>query len=92
MDFIERLFHVAPDGGSGLLELAIMLVFLIVPVTVVVLRKRRTWGSLSSRALLGVTKNSGVRRWISNTQMRSTPLRHEHGRFRVYRHRLGKNA
>lgn len=25
MDFIERLFHITPDGGNGLAELAILL-------------------------------------------------------------------
>jgi hypothetical protein len=25
MDFVERIFHIAPDGGSGLMELAILL-------------------------------------------------------------------
>jgi hypothetical protein len=32
MDFIERVFHISPDGGSGALELALLLV----PVVVVV--------------------------------------------------------
>ncbi|MGH9447628.1 MAG: hypothetical protein ACRD3O_18145 [Terriglobia bacterium] len=92
MDFIERIFHVAPDGGSGALELAIMLVFLIVPLAVVVLRKRRAWSSSWSRALQGVTKNSGVCRKISKAQTRAMPLRHAYCWFRVYRHRVGKNA
>ena len=35
MDFIERIFGIAPDGGSGLLEL---LLFLIPLVGLVVLR------------------------------------------------------
>ena len=26
MDFIERIFHLAPDGGNGLTELAVVLV------------------------------------------------------------------
>jgi hypothetical protein len=39
MDFIERIFHVAPDGGSGLLEMAILLVVLVGPFAVVVFRK-----------------------------------------------------
>jgi hypothetical protein len=39
MDFIERIFHVAPDGGSGLLEMAILLVVLVAPFAVVVFRK-----------------------------------------------------
>jgi hypothetical protein len=33
MDFIERLFHISPDGDSGALELALLLV----PVVVVAL-------------------------------------------------------
>lgn len=42
MDFIEQIFHVAPDGGTGVLELAIALVFLAIPAAVVVLRKKRS--------------------------------------------------
>jgi hypothetical protein len=26
MEFIERVFHISPDGGSGALELALLLV------------------------------------------------------------------
>ncbi|HVS41512.1 MAG TPA: hypothetical protein VMU20_04525 [Candidatus Dormibacteraeota bacterium] len=39
MDWMERIFHVDPDGGNGLFELAI-LVFLVVAVTMLVLRVR----------------------------------------------------
>ena len=38
MDFIERIFGVAPDGGSGLLEL---LLFLIPIVGIVVIHRWR---------------------------------------------------
>jgi hypothetical protein len=38
MDFIERIFGIAPDGGSGLLEL---LLFLIPVVGLVLLREWR---------------------------------------------------
>ncbi len=38
MDFIERIFGIAPDGGSGLLEL---LLFLIPIVGLVLLREWR---------------------------------------------------
>ena len=31
MDFIERVFHVMPDAGTGSLELAILLVVIAVP-------------------------------------------------------------
>lgn len=31
MDFIERIFHIAPDGGTGLLELAFVLLLIGVP-------------------------------------------------------------
>lgn len=41
MDFIERIFHVAPDGGSGVLELAIVLVVLVVLLAVATLRRQR---------------------------------------------------
>lgn len=41
MDFIERLFHIAPDRGSGLLELAITLTLLLVPTVVVFSRRAK---------------------------------------------------
>ena len=41
MDFIERIFHVAPDGGSGILEFALMFVLLICPVCLAIIRKKR---------------------------------------------------
>ncbi len=40
MDFIERLFHIAPDGGTGLLELAITLALLLIPITVLAVRRK----------------------------------------------------
>ncbi len=36
MDFIERIFHISPDGGSGLLEFAMMLVVMALSVVSVV--------------------------------------------------------
>jgi uncharacterized OsmC-like protein len=33
MDFIERIFHIAPDGGNGLTEWAIVLVGLCACLT-----------------------------------------------------------
>jgi hypothetical protein len=30
MDFIERVFHIAPDGGNGLTELTILLGFVCI--------------------------------------------------------------
>jgi len=30
MDFIERLFNLSPDGGSGLTETAILIAFVLV--------------------------------------------------------------
>lgn len=44
MDFIERIFNISPDGGTGFLEFAAMLVVMAVPVFFVVYRifpKRR---------------------------------------------------
>jgi hypothetical protein len=41
MDFIERIFHLMPDGGTGFLELVIMIVVIAVPVTVAMLRRKR---------------------------------------------------
>jgi hypothetical protein len=40
MDFIERVFRIAPDGGSGMTELAIVLVCAFVPLAVYWLRRR----------------------------------------------------
>jgi hypothetical protein len=44
MHLIERIFHVAPDGGSGVLELELelLLAFLLFVLTFVVIRKTRT--------------------------------------------------
>jgi hypothetical protein len=52
MDFIERIFHVAPDGGTGTLELAIALIVLIVPLVLgglrlLALRKKTYCGRTS---------------------------------------------
>ena len=41
MDFIERLFHIAPDGGNGITELAIALICGLVPLAANWLWKRR---------------------------------------------------
>jgi hypothetical protein len=41
MDFIERIFHVAPDGGNGSLEWKIVLALVIVPVASLLLTKMR---------------------------------------------------
>jgi hypothetical protein len=41
MDFIERIFHIAPDGGSGALEWLMLLAFVIVPVCCRLFLKRR---------------------------------------------------
>lgn len=51
MDFIERIFHIAPDGGSGLLELIIMLTVVAVPLVVAALRNQRAWRLSLSRSL-----------------------------------------
>jgi hypothetical protein len=40
MDFIERILHVAPDVGSGALELAIVLVLLMLLLGVAAQRVR----------------------------------------------------
>ena len=39
MDWVERIFHVDPDGGSGVFELAIV-VFLVLAVTMLAMRVR----------------------------------------------------
>ncbi len=41
MDFVERIFHIAPDGGNGTLELALMsLIFLVIVVALGMKRAR----------------------------------------------------
>jgi hypothetical protein len=41
MDFIERIFHIAPDGGTGALELSFLIMFLIAPIAAVMVVRRR---------------------------------------------------
>jgi hypothetical protein len=41
MDFIERIFNIAPDGGSGALEWLILLAFIILPLFSRLFLKRR---------------------------------------------------
>ena len=38
MDFIERIFHIAPDNGSGALETTLLFATLAIPVILAVLR------------------------------------------------------
>jgi hypothetical protein len=40
MDFIERIFGISPDGGSGMLEVLLFLVPLIGIVVIAAWRKR----------------------------------------------------
>ena len=41
MDFIERLFHLSPDGGSGTTETLFLLVpFLVVCIALLIRRSR----------------------------------------------------
>ena len=49
MDFIERLFGVAPDGGDGSLE-ALWLAAIVVAIILVVFR-RRILAWVSSRSM-----------------------------------------
>lgn len=45
MDFIERIFHISPDHGSGALELTILLILVVIPIGVAAFRsamRRRT--------------------------------------------------
>lgn len=42
MDFIERIFHVSPDGGSGSFELLLFLIpVLVISATIVIRLSRR---------------------------------------------------
>ena len=51
MNFIERIFHIAPDGGTGTLELSFLMVVLIVPIAALMVARRRR--ARSSQAKLG---------------------------------------
>ena len=45
MDFIERWFGVSPDGGSGRLEMTVIIVALIVLAAAILIIKFRLWRS-----------------------------------------------
>jgi hypothetical protein len=49
VDWIERIVHVDPDRGSGLFEIAI-LVFLVIAVSMLVLRVRGRAARRAARA------------------------------------------
>jgi hypothetical protein len=49
MDFIERIFHIAPDGGTGTLELSLLIVFLVAPIAVTMVVRRRRARSLQAQ-------------------------------------------
>jgi hypothetical protein len=51
MHFVEQIFQIAPDGGTGLVESAIAFVFMIFPLAVVALRMKR--GRLLPQVLKG---------------------------------------
>jgi hypothetical protein len=51
MDFIERIFHVAPDGGNGMTELAIVAVVIFVSAAVYWLRRRRATNQTLSQLM-----------------------------------------
>jgi hypothetical protein len=40
MDFVERIFHISPDHGSGLTEIAIFAVLVAIPLLFAALRNR----------------------------------------------------
>jgi hypothetical protein len=41
MDFIERIFGISPDGGSGSLELILLLIPIAVIAAVMAIRRNR---------------------------------------------------
>jgi hypothetical protein len=41
MDFIERIFHLAPDNGSGVLEAVILVAGLVIPIAIAIIRNSR---------------------------------------------------
>ena len=64
MDFIETIFGIAPDGGSGMLEL-LLLAIPVVGVCYVLVRRWRRHGLAVRRAIRDGLKNgSPRRRWL----------------------------
>jgi hypothetical protein len=49
MDFIERIFGISVDGGNGLFELSLLLVFVIVVTVPVICRIK-----ISGKTLTGI--------------------------------------
>ena len=43
MDVIERVFHLSPDGGSGLLEWSLVLLAFLIVVAPFVIRPGDAW-------------------------------------------------
>jgi hypothetical protein len=58
MDFIERIFGISPDGGSGALELALLLALLLIVAAAMVLRRR--YGTVNLTLVLAL---SSVQVW-----------------------------
>ena len=50
MDFIERIFGAAPDGGDGSLELVWLLAAAVAVVAIVFRRRVRSWLGRQSSA------------------------------------------
>lgn len=48
MDFIERIFGISPDGGSGLLELVLPLGILLLCIAIPQIRKHRMTFQIAS--------------------------------------------
>ena len=40
MDFVEKIFGIAPDGGSGTLEVALVVAVVVVATLLVIARNR----------------------------------------------------
>lgn len=59
MDFIERLFHIAPDGGNGLAELAILLGLACVCIGLLFTRLLIARHDSTNRAVPGDSLGSG---------------------------------
>ena len=50
MDFLERIFHLSPDGGSGLTEFAVLVSILLATAVVPVFRLLLVVSDRSSRS------------------------------------------
>lgn len=58
MNFVEKLFHVSPDGGNGMFEVACMVILLTPLILIVAASSRRMLSKLPRRTACSVIKGN----------------------------------